>query len=284
MENIYIGLSGGLGQIYDLFFITVGTLFNSNIYIHHHSFAYLNKKSIITSLIIKSSKNSATHIVLCDAMKEKLSLYNENIIIEVLSNAAFLKTQNLNIIKSSSKFTTIGFLSNISFEKGIKEYFEVMRELTIKGYNVKGYVAGQIVDLKSKKYLSTNLTKLRQICYIGKIEALEKEKFFDKIDILLMPTKYKNEAEPLVIHEAMSHGVAVIAGNRGCISNIVPKNTGVVINSNQPYVNYTIDQIVNWIKYPGKLITARKLSYEQFCNKKAENLKKINKIFNNIVT
>ena len=283
IDNIYIGFSGGLGQIYDLFFIAVGTLFNSKIYIHHHSFAYLNKKSLLTSLILNISKNSATHIVLCDTMRKKLTLCNKNINVKILSNAVFLKSYDKNIIKSTYKYPTIGFLSNISFDKGIEEYFEVMRSLQNAEYTVKGLIAGSIVDLKTKKYLDKKLIKFKQIDYWGKIEDLEKEDFLNKIDILLMPTKYKNEAEPLVIHEAMSHGVAVIAWDRGCISNIIPKNTGIVINRDNQYISDAVNQIIYWIKNPEKLKTTKELSFKQFNHQKSMNLAQLNKIISSIL-
>ena len=279
---IYIGLSGGYGQIYDLFFITVGTLFKAKIFIHHHSFAYLNKTSILTKLIVYISRNSAVHIVLCETMGEKLLQYNKNINIEILSNAVFLKSSNSHFFDINNKYLIIGFLSNISFEKGIKEYFEVLRKLINDGYLVNGIIAGPITNIQSKKYLHSNLEELKEICYLGKIEAKEKEGFLNKIDLLLMPTKYNNEAEPLVIHEAMSHGIAVIACDRGCISNIIPENTGVVIKNDEQYISQALNQIIFWIKNPEKLKITRKLSFEQFNRQKSKYSSQLNKIISNI--
>lgn len=281
-QYMYTGLSGGLGQIYDLFFITVGTLFNLKIFIHHHSFAYLNKTSILTKLIITISKNSAVHIVLCETMRKKLLQYNKNIQIEILSNAVFLKSSAVHEFIHNKKNVTIGFLSNISFEKGIKEYFEVLKILIKDGYSVNGLIAGSNTNIKSKKYLDLKLAELKEICYLGKIVAKEKEDFLNKIDLLLLPTKYKNEAEPLVIHEAMSHGIVVIAWSRGCISNIIPKNTGMVIEKDKQYVNNAVNQIIFWIENPEKLTLAKELSFKQFVHKKSENLKVLNKIISNI--
>lgn len=278
IKYIYIGLSGGLGQTYDLFFIAVGTLFDTKIFIHHHSFAYLNKISILTKLIVNISKNSAVHIVLCETMRKKLLKYNKNINIEILSNAVFLKSSDIQKFDNNNEFMTIGFLSNISFEKGIKEYFEVLRKLINDGYLVNGLIAGSITNIKSKKYLDSNLEELKEICYLGKIEAKEKEDFLNKIDLLLMPTKYNNEAEPLVIHEAMSHGIVVIACDRGCISNIIPKNTGVVIENDKQYIDHALNQIIFWIKNPEKLIITKKSSFKQFNSQKSKYLTQLNKI------
>ena len=283
VKHLYIGLSGGFGQIYDLVYIAIGTLFNTKIIIHHHSFAYLNKISLLTKLIVNISKNSAVHIVLCETMRKKLLQYDKNINIEILSNAVFLKSSDIQKFDNNGKFMTIGFLSNISFEKGIKEYFEVLRKLLKDGYQVKGIIAGSITNIKSKIYLDSNLEELKEICYLGKIEAKEKEDFLNKIDLLLMPTKYNNEAEPLVIHESMSHGIAVIAWNRGCISNIIPKNTGIVIENDKQYISHALNQIIFWINNPERLILIRKLSLKQFNHQKAKYLTHLNKIVGNII-
>ena len=282
INYIYIGLSGGLGQIYDFFFITVGTLFNAKIFIHHHSFAYLNKTSLLTKLIVYISRNSAVHIVLCETMGGKLLQYNKNIKVETLSNAVFLKSNENQQFLNNNNYITIGFLSNISLEKGIKEYFEVLKKLIADNYSIKGLIAGSITNIKSKKYLETNLKGLKEVQYLGKIGAKEKEEFLNKIDLLLMPTQYSNEAEPLVIHEAMSHGVAVIASNRGCISNMIPKNTGIIIETDKQYVRFALNQIIIWIKNPEKLKLTRKLAFKQFSHQKSKYLTQLSKIIHNI--
>jgi glycosyltransferase involved in cell wall biosynthesis len=146
---------------------------------------------------------------------------------------------------------------------------------------VNGLIAGSITDKKSKKYLDSNLEEIKEISYLGKIGTEGKEDFLNKIDLLLMPTKYINEAEPLVIHEAMSHGIAVIACDRGCISNIIPKNTGIVIENDKQYSSQALNQIIFWIKNPEKLIITRKLSFKQFNYQKSKYLTQVNKIINN---
>jgi hypothetical protein len=44
-KRSYIALSGGFGQARDACFIGLSRLFGAKVYIHHHSFAYLNRSS-----------------------------------------------------------------------------------------------------------------------------------------------------------------------------------------------------------------------------------------------
>jgi len=49
------------------------------------------------------------------------------------------------------------------------------------------------------------------------------------VDVLLFPTDYANEAEPLVIHEAIRSGAHVIACERGAIPDILSNGAGLVV-------------------------------------------------------
>jgi glycosyltransferase involved in cell wall biosynthesis len=49
------------------------------------------------------------------------------------------------------------------------------------------------------------------------------------LDIFLFPTRYVNEAEPLVIYEAMRRGVHVIACDRGSIAEMLRDGAGLVL-------------------------------------------------------
>ena len=54
---------------------------------------------------------------------------------------------------------------------------------------------------------------------------------FFQIDILLLPTRYVNEVEPLVILESLRNGVPVLANSRGCIDCLLPSTLSLVSKS-----------------------------------------------------
>ncbi len=266
IEYLYIGLSGGFGQIYDLIFILIGTLLKRKIYIHHHSFAYLNRTSILFQLIVFISQKSAEHIVLCNTMKERLLKYNNTIHIRVLSNAVFLGPPELKNIKDKETLLTVGFLGNISIEKGIKYFFNTLNKLN-HSRTINGIIGGPFQDKISEVYTRNELKKHPYISYVGSVYANEKEKFFKSIDLLLMPSILE-EAEPLVIHESMSYGVPVIAYDKGCISEIISDKSGLVINSNLNFVKGANEQIINWIKHPNSFQKTRNFALKSFINNK----------------
>ncbi|EQD34016.1 Glycosyl transferase, group 1 domain protein, partial [mine drainage metagenome] len=77
-----------------------------------------------------------------------------------------------------------------------------------------------------------------------------KNAFFDGIDTMIFPTLYANEAEPLVIHEAMQHGLPVIAYGRGCIPEVVTPECGRVIPPDEAFVPAALAQVAAWMQAP----------------------------------
>ncbi len=90
-HTLYIGISGGFGQFYDLLFLSFARITKQKIFIHHHSFSYLVKNNLLTSLIIKVAGKHALHIALCNLMQDKLIKYQKDISCMTLSNSVFSK-------------------------------------------------------------------------------------------------------------------------------------------------------------------------------------------------
>jgi hypothetical protein len=94
-RTVYIGFSGGKGQLLDLPFFALAHWRRCKIYLHHHSFAYLSTYYRLTAWTLRSA-GVAHHIVLGDRMgsilQQKYGVAPRNI--TVLSNSAFLAEAN----------------------------------------------------------------------------------------------------------------------------------------------------------------------------------------------
>ncbi len=64
---------------------------------------------------------------------------------------------------------------------------------------------------------------------MGPLYGAQKEQFYRQLDVFLFPTNYANEAEPLVIYEAMRQGVHVIACDRGSIAEMLGNGAGLAV-------------------------------------------------------
>jgi len=227
----YVSLSGSYGLVFDIIYVYVCSFFENTFFIHHHSYNYINKKNFLIQLLLKIiSDFQVKHFVLCLDMKKSLSeIYDispNDIIIQ--SNALFISD---NDFKSSLKktITNIGFFGSIEKSKGIFEFLESASLASQLYKNIKFHVAGQITDTKLKQYI----LNYKNINYLGPLYGVQKKNYFRKIDILLYPSF--NDAEPLVVLEALSYGVVVISSDVGCIKNILNSKCGFLIDKNKNF-------------------------------------------------
>lgn len=265
---LYLALSGGHRQWIDLFFILVARLQGVPIFVHHHSFAYLNERRLSTLVCFMLIRN-CTHIVLCECMGKLISkqyaVKAERL--RVLSNAAFLipnDEQNQSDAGNSvHRSLRIGFLSNITVEKGIFEFFSVLRNAVAVGIDVRGVIAGP-VSLPIRQSFEDHLKTDLNLEHVGAVYGADKMNFFKGIDVLFFPTRYANEAEPVTILESLSHGVPVIAFERGCIRDMVPVAAGVTFSYSAAFVQQTLAALRVFVENPLALADARRAALAGF--------------------
>jgi glycosyltransferase involved in cell wall biosynthesis len=226
---LYLALSGGLGQIIDLLYVLVGKIFGRRIFIHHHSFAYINASPWVSRCFFRFVRN-ASHIVLSNgmgaALKQRYRL-NDNSV-QVVSNAAFYisggdAAQHAAVDQQAP--IRIGFLSNITREKGFIEFFEILSRLRQDGIAFNAQIAGPCAD-SSRRQLDELLAAAADVRYLGALYGDHKDQFYRELDVFVFPTKYVNEAEPLVLYEAMHAGAYVIACDRGAIREMLANDAG----------------------------------------------------------
>lgn len=229
---LYLGLSGGRGQALDLIFVLLSRLLLARIFIHHHSFAYINARKPVSRVLFFIAGRAAKHIVLCRCMQDRLGeQYHINPdSFFVVSNAAFLPPARQHSNGSlraneppsltSGSMATIGFISNITKEKGIFVFLELASRLISARRIGRVVIAGPVApDVRDS--FDRVLADCPWISFLGPVYGTSKDSFFHQIDFLVFPTLYANEAEPLVMLEALQQGVSVIAFSRGCITEVV---------------------------------------------------------------
>jgi glycosyltransferase involved in cell wall biosynthesis len=278
-STLYIGLSGGPGQAFDLLFTLIGRLTSARIYFHHHSFAYLDRSNLLTRLLIRCAGRRATHIVLCAGMASSLKATYPTIEqLLVISNASLLPTAIPRPARESRIPNRLGFLGNISVEKGILEFLDVMQILCARDTRIRGYLAGPFQDAKVEKEVEKRLNDLPRVEYVGPKYGRDKGAFFQSIDLLLFPTKYAHEAEPVTILEALAHGVPVIGWERGCLPNMIAGEEGFLVPKSADFVAAAVRQILSWRSAPETFGEASAAAVDRFIRigaRDAETLAKL---------
>lgn len=246
-QALYLSLSGGLGLWYDLFVVAAARLKGLTLIFHHHSFAYIDAPRLLLRTIVCVAGARQIHIVLCPAMAEKLrSAYGSKLGTVVVSNLGLLDPAMPHRPRTPMALRVIGYLSNISFEKGIDRYLDLFAALRAGGSGIKGLIAGPFASGGVKNYVERRILKIGGIDYIGPVHGDRKIAFFSSVDFLVFPSRYVNEAEPLVIYEALAAGIPVAASERGCVAQMAGPSSMVLLNDTASDLAPLVEQILSW--------------------------------------
>lgn len=241
---VYRSVYGGYGQLFDIPFIILARIFQNKLYIHHHSYQYLNSKLFITSLLFNIAGKNAVHIVLSDSMGKELSkkyrIRPANII--TVSNINFFADPSIDIVASNK--LKLGHLANLSFEKGLDSFIELCEQLNNADIEFEAYLAGPINDSIVEAFVAEKLKTMPNLTYKGSLYGSDKDNFYRSIDCFVFLSRYQNEAEPLVLYEAAEKGNFLIGTERGCMGNTIKSLGGFVVDDNKQSLNLIVEFII----------------------------------------
>lgn len=130
------------------------------------------------------------------------------------------------------------YFSNLIISKGVLDLLSACEIIQSKGYDfVCNYVGGETKEMNALAF-EEEVEKRHlkgKVSYLGKQFGKEKEKTFTESDVFVFPTFYPNECFPLVVLEAMQHGLPCISTGEGAIASIVDDGrTGFIVEKRNP--------------------------------------------------
>ena len=245
-QSLYFSIAGGLGKWLEIPLLWIAMFCYKDIYIHHHSFSCCNRPHLSMAVTANIAPHKTTHIALCDAMKRLLvsryGLSPDRVI--VLSNIALCEKCAPSQVRQG--LNTVGYFGNISLEKGVGEFLETYRTLVQWDPGLRALIGGPCMTSNVADLIEQAARELPHLKYLGPLYGGEKGRFFAEIDVLLFPSKYADEAEPLTIYEAFSSGVPVIAWGRGCIAGMIERGFGKTVHSASAFSGEAVATIQEW--------------------------------------
>lgn len=214
-----------------------------DVWLHHHVFRYVRTRDWRMAAVLRILGPDVTHVVLGDAMKDGLRAHYGAERFHVLGNAAFV--EDVPEARRRTRLGTLGFLGNITPEKGIGLFMATLRAVQAQDPDLGCVIAGPIPSAELRARVETFCAEMpERRVWRGPVYGADKAWFFDQIDVLLFPSQYANEALPVTICEALAAGAPVLATPRGCIPDQLA-GTGWVLPEDR-FEDMAAAQILAW--------------------------------------
>jgi len=95
--------------------------------------------------------------------------------------------------------------------------------------NIKFIMAGPAQAPKLRKIIESYAKKYPdEFTYLGAVYGAEKESFFKKINLMVLPSTLADETEPLIMYEAYSFGAEFMGTARGCIPSCISDDNNIL--------------------------------------------------------
>jgi glycosyltransferase involved in cell wall biosynthesis len=231
----YLSPLAGKGLVLSAVLAAVAKWLGYRVFVHHHSFAYVDHPALAMRLLCRVVGDGAEHICLGPAMVRGLRRrYGEQLRTIIISNALLRPPRRRREARGCS-LLRLGHLSNLTLEKGLGTVISSACLALEAGLDVELHIAGPATNKAATKVLEEARSLLGdRLRYHGPLYGSQKHEFFEQLDVFVYPTRYRHEAQPLVVLEALAHGVPVAATSRGCIRDDVA-DAGLVVADGQAF-------------------------------------------------
>lgn len=244
-SRLYLVANSSSGLYMTVLAVYVAVQLGYKLYLHHHVYSYIDKHDWRMGLIVRKM-GSGTHVVHSEQMiSDFLACYPSAKRFVTLA-PSIVVTQFGPARQRPREPFRLGLLSNLSLDKGLLEVIETMQVLINRQRDVTLTLAGPISTHEAAKVIeNAHRRHPRHLFSLGPVFDNDKWKFFEDIDVLLLPTK--SESWGLVLNEALALGVPVISYDRGCVAQVVGSDAGLLIHPAESFASAAADQIERWI-------------------------------------
>jgi glycosyltransferase involved in cell wall biosynthesis len=244
---VYMSADGGAGKVYNLVVAACARGLGYRVFVHHHSFAYIDRRSRLTAVLAWVMGPKGIHIVLCPDMAAGFSRRYPGTRTFELSNAALLPGEVERLPRPLGPGFRIGFLSNLIVEKGLDTSIDLLRAVRGAGLPAVLILAGGAPDRRALNLVKAARMEFGDaLIHLGPVAGAAKSAFFADLDVFCFPSRYANEAQPHVLLEALAHGVPVLTFARSCITADMGDGAGLCVPKGHDFVGQALALIQTW--------------------------------------
>lgn len=230
---LYLVPDGGAGLLYSLAQVRAAARGFGRLVIHHRTYLYIDYPKRAMAAIVSTVPDRTIHVFLTQGMALDFQNRYGPVNYLVASNARFVESEALASPPARQPGRLrIGHLSNLCREKGFFDVAAAFDALRASNCDVELRLAGPVVD----REVDSRLSQLRRdhgdlIFHNGPVHGTQKADYYRALDLFLFPTRFRQEAAPNVVYEALAAGVPTLATNLGCLREMLPEQFGAVCDT-----------------------------------------------------
>ncbi len=230
-------------------------------YLHTQGYTALAGRGMVWGFLVRRLLTSAqTLVCLSSALESDVRKLAPKARVVSIANTPHRVPEDLT--GSEGPEPVVLFLSNLIPEKGIGEFLELGNHFGNQGSPVRFVAAGapisedQLAELRASAGPNTDV--------VGAVDSARKWALLREASVLVFPSRYPFEAQPLVIVESMAAGLPVVAFDIGGIGDLVEDGqTGRLLTvSDAAGMREAVDELIRSPHTRAAMTTAAQNSFK----------------------
>lgn len=233
--SVYISVGANKGMYLTALMAFAARISGKTVVLHHHTYAHIRRELPRMKILLALAGKSAWHITICPAMSAQLKkVYPQASKTLEYSNIGSVDTDLLALTRADRADVTLGFMSNLTTEKGVHHAIAAFRKALADGLADRLVLAGPCNDEASRQAVEAALEEMGdRLLYLGPVYGHQKVSFFEMIDVFLFPSTYANETQGIVNLEALAAGLPIVAFGLCCIPSDLDVGSCIVVDPHE---------------------------------------------------
>lgn len=267
--TLYMPLNAAGAMYYNLAAALVARLRGWRTVVHHHVYLYLRNYDWRVRALDRLMGAHGLHLLLCPDMQRRLvELYGVRapcafVPSTIMLSAGSHASEPLEAPPEPRPLRRLGHISNLSEAKGALLAIRTLARLRDEGRDVELVMAGPSMEASVERGIAEAQKAYgASFDYRGPVYGAEKERFFRDIDVLLFPSTFRLEAQPIVLSEAFAYGKPVLTFGISCIPSLVAEASWHV-RPQDDFVEFAAQRIKAWQDEPSAFAAAQRCALER---------------------
>jgi glycosyltransferase involved in cell wall biosynthesis len=258
---LYMPLNAGGAMYYNIAAALVARARGWRTVVHHHVYLYLRNYDWRVRVLDRLLGSRGMHLALCPDMRRRLiELYGAK------TPCAYLPSTIVGSLDGGDSAPTgaevraprrLGHISNLTEAKGALLAIRTFAQLRAEGHDVEMILAGPSTEPAVDRAIEDAQRAFGvSFDYRGPVYGEEKKQFFQDIDVLLFPSTFRMEAQPIVLSEAFAFGKPALAIAISCVPSLIGPAAWHVCPK-KDFIEFAAELIGRWQANPEEYAAAQ---------------------------